>query len=100
MIDILRLSLPITLWITGFSAIYALQGLTCSRNWPDDLDARLVLFAAWAVAIALQALCLMALWKVRSASRFVQAAAITIAVAALIAAIWTTMPVLVISACS
>ena len=99
MIEILRLSLPFTVWITGFSAIYALQGLTCSRHWPDDIEARPVLLAAWAVAIALQLVVLMAVLYAPSRSRFVQTVAITLAATALVAAIWTMMPVLAASVC-
>ena len=99
MIEILRLSLPISLWITGFSAVYALQGFTCSRHWPDDLWARPVLLAAWAVCVGVQVLGLMAVRHAPSGSRFVQTAATAIAAAALFAALWTLMPVLVASAC-
>ena len=72
MIEILRLSLPISLWITGFSSVYALQGLSCSRHWPDDMEARPVLLAAWFVAIAVQAIGLMAVMYAPSPLRFIQ----------------------------
>ena len=72
MIEILRLSLPITVWLTGFSAVYALQGLSCSRHWPADLEARPVLLAAWAIAIVLQLIALIAVLYAPSPARFVQ----------------------------
>lgn len=100
MIEILRLSLPITVWLTGFSAIYALQGLSCSRHWPADLDARPVLLAAWGIAIVFQMLSLMAVLYAPSPSKFVQSAATTLAAAALVAAVWTMMPILTASICS
>ena len=99
MIEILRLSLPVSVWITGFSAVYALQGLSCSRHWPTDIDARPVLLAAWAVAVAVQAVVLMAVLYAPSRSRFVQTTAVTLAAAALVAAVWTMMPVLAASVC-
>ena len=99
MIEILRLSLPVSVWITGFSAVYALQGLSCSRHWPADVEARPVLLAAWAVAIAVQAVVLMAVLYAPSRSRFVQTTAVTLAAAALVAAVWTMMPVLAASVC-
>lgn len=99
MIEILRLSLPVSVWITGFSAVYALQGLSCSRHWPADVEARPVLLAAWAVAIAVQAVVLMAVLYAPSRSRFVQTAGVTLAAAALVAAVWTMMPVLAASVC-
>ena len=100
MIEILRLSLPITVWLTGFSAVYALQGLSCSRHWPADLDARPILLAAWAVAIVLQLVALLVVLSAPSPSRFVQTAAVTLAATALGAAVWTLMPVLVASICN
>ena len=99
MIEILRLSLPVSVWIMGFSTLYALQGLSCSRHWPTDIDARPVLLAAWAVAVAVQALSLMAVVYVPSPSRFVQTTTVTLAAAALVAAVWTMMPVLAASIC-
>ena len=99
MIEILRLSLPISLWITGLSAVYALQRLSCSRHWPTDIDARPVLLAAWAVAGAIQTLSLIAVLYAPSPSRFVQATAVAIAITALVAAVWTMMPVLTASDC-
>ena len=99
MIEILRLSLPISLWITGFSAVYALQGLSCSRHWPADIDAHPVLLAAWAVAVAVQAFSLLAVVYAPSPSRFVQTTAFAIAMTALVAAVWTMMPVLTASVC-
>lgn len=99
MIEMLRLSVPLTIWITGFSALYGLQGLTCSRHWPDDLDARTVLLVAGGVAVAIQGIGLAAIRLAPSPSRFVQRAATVLAVAALIAAIWTMLPVLAVSAC-
>lgn len=99
MIEILRLSVPITVWLAGFSAIYALQGLSCSRHWPSDLDSRPILLAAWIVAIGFQLLALLAVLYAPSASRFVQRAATTLAVIALVAAVWTMIPVLAASLC-
>ncbi|MDB5661550.1 MAG: hypothetical protein JWS10_4165 [Cypionkella sp.] len=100
MIEILRLSLPITVWLTGFSGVYALQGLACSQHWPTHLDARPVLLSAAAVTIALQILLLIAVRYAPSQSRFVQITATTLAYAALVAAVWTVMPVLALSVCN
>ena len=99
MTEILRLSLPITVWITAFSAVYGLQGLTCSRHWPADLEPRPILLAAWAFAVALQVLWLLAILTIPSPSSFVQSTATALAVVALVAAAWTMMPVLATSTC-
>ena len=62
-------------------------------------EARPVLLTAWAVAIAVQAPGLMAVLHAPSPSRFIQSTAVAIAGTALIAAIWTMMPVLAASVC-
>lgn len=99
MIEILRLSLPITVWLIGFSAVYALQGLSCSRHWPSEVAARPVLIAAWIIAVGLQALMLVAVLHVPSPSRFTQTIATALAATSLVAAIWALMPVLAVSVC-
>lgn len=99
MIEILRLSLPITVWLTAFSAGSALQGLSCSRHWRADLDARPVLIAPGAVAIVLQLIALMAVLYAQSPARFGQTTGIELAATALFAAVWTIMPVLAASIC-
>ena len=99
MIEILRLSLPISVWITGFSAVYALLGPSCSRHWPADVEVRPVLLAAWAVAVVVQALSLTAVLYAPSPSRFIHSTAVAIAGTALVAAVWTMMPVLAASVC-
>lgn len=104
MTDILRLSVPLTFWLTAFSAIYGLQGLVCSPRWPEgpDLSAgRAVLIGAWLVSIALQAAILLALRSPRFASRstFVRETSQALAVVALIATIWTLAPVAITSIC-
>lgn len=99
MSQILRLSLPITLWLIGFCALYALQGLTCSRHWPAGLDPRTALLVAAALNVVIQGVALVAILRVPSLSRFVQFAATVLAAAALAAALWTSLPVLALSIC-
>ena len=92
--EIMRLSLPITLWLVGFSAVYALQGFSCSRHWPDHLAARPLLIASWISVVLIQVFSLAIILYVPSTSRFLQKTAVTIAVTAVVAALWTSMPVL------
>ncbi|MDP3195169.1 hypothetical protein [Tabrizicola sp.] len=99
MTNILRLALPFTIWLIGFSAIYALQGLTCSRHWPEELEPRLALIGGAAVFVVIQGLALAALLALQSQSRFVQTAATILGTAALAAALWTVLPVLTITVC-
>lgn len=97
--DVLRLSVPLALWLAGFSAVYGLQGLTCSRHWPDDLAARPALLLAWALAVALQAALLWSLGRDPSPSRFARNLSLALAAVALVAAIWTLAPVALTSVC-
>ncbi len=55
---ILRIALPLTLWLAGFSAVYALHGLVCSGGWPGG---RPLLIAGGAAVLALQLALLLAL---------------------------------------
>lgn len=97
--EVLRLSLPMTVWLVGFSVVYALQGLACSRNWPADLEARPILIAAFATAVALQVLILIGVVTWPSASRHVQSATTALCIVGIVAAIWTLMPVVALSIC-
>ena len=99
MTNVLRIALPFTLWIVGFSAVYALHGYTCSRHWPPGLNGRTALIAAAAVVILVQGLVLAAVLAHPAASRFVQRTATTLAAAALAAAVWTSLPVLTLTVC-
>ena len=105
MTDILRISVPLTVWLASFSAVYGLEGLVCSKRWAQaglDLQmGRLALVAAWALAIALQIAILLALRSPRlaSPSAFVRGVSLTLAVVALIATTWTLFPVVATSLC-
>lgn len=105
MTDILRLSVPLTVWLAAFSAVYGLQGLVCSNRWAEaglDLAAgRIALTAAWAAAVAPQLVFLLALRssRVTSRSAFVNGVSRTLAIAALVATLWTLLPVVTTSAC-
>ena len=103
--DVLRVALPLTLWLVGFSAVYALQGLTCSRHWAaaglEDGAARGALVAAWGGAVLVQALVLAGLRAAPLASPrpFARGLSVGLAVVALVAAAWTLAPVAWTSAC-
>lgn len=99
MTNVLRIALPFTLWIIGFCAVYALQGLACSRHWPPALDTRTALIAAAAIFVLIQALALAALLSRPSPSRFTQRTATILAAAALAAAVWSSLPVLTLTVC-
>ena len=105
MSDILRISVPLTVWLAAFSAIYGLQGLVCSDAWADSglglAAGRAALALAWAAATALQIAFLLALRSPRfaSTSPFLRRLSLVLAVAALVATIWTLSPVVATTTC-
>ena len=105
MTDILRISVPLTAWLAAFSAVYGLQGLVCSERWADvglGLAAgRAAMTVAWAAAVALQLALLLALRSPRfaSGSAFVRRVSLALAISALVATVWTLIPVVTTSAC-
>lgn len=97
--DVLRLSVPLATWLAGFSAVYALQGLGCSRHWPEGLPARPVLLAAWVLTVVVQAVLVLSLLRDPSPSPFTRTTSLALALTALVAAVWTLMPVAITSTC-
>ncbi|TNC61042.1 hypothetical protein [Rubellimicrobium roseum] len=105
MTDILRISGPLTLWLTAFSAVYGLQGLICSPRWAEaglDLAAgRMALALAASLVLGLQVAFLLALRTTRfaSCSGFVRTLSLGLSTVALVASAWTLIPVATTSAC-
>lgn len=105
MTDILRISIPVSVWIAAFSAIYGLEGVICSDLWRAAGlslgQGRGVLVAAWIAAIGLQAALLVALRRPRFASSlpWVQRVATILGYVALVATVWSLMPVVTTSLC-
>ncbi|WP_230532590.1 hypothetical protein [Microvirga roseola] len=97
--DILRISVPLTIWLASFSAVYGLEGLVCSDRWAQA--GRGALLMAWAAAIVLQIVLLLALRSTRfaSPSGFVRGVSLALAGVALVATAWTLLPVAVTSLC-
>ena len=104
--EILRVSVPLSLWLASFSAVYGLQGLVCSDRWTAaglGLEAgRVALVLAALLAVTLQAGLLWALRapSLASGSPALRKASVTLAIAALVAAAWTLLPVATTSICS
>jgi hypothetical protein len=105
MTDIARIFTPLLVWLALFSGVYGLHGIGCGLGWPDmpvgvlSLH-RLALISAFAAALAIQSLILLALARpFRSARRFVQNLTLTLAVTALLATGWTLIPVTFASSC-
>nr|WP_298724887.1 hypothetical protein [uncultured Steroidobacter sp.] len=105
MSDILRISLPLTVWLASFSAVYGLQGVACSQHWAaaglDVATARVVLTAAWIAALAVQVAFVFVLGSPRFASRslFVRTVSRILAAAGLVTTLWTLFPVVTTSVC-
>lgn len=105
MTDILRISVPFTAWLAAFSAVYGLQGVVCSERWAEaglDLAAgRAAMTVALAAAVMLQIAFLLALRSLRFGSRspLVRRVSLILAISALVATLWTLLPVVTISAC-
>lgn len=102
MTDLLRISVPLTVWLAAFSAVYGLEGLVCSGRWPlGQQEGRTALIAAWLVAMGLQAAFLLALRSPRfaSPSGLIRGVSQSLALAALVATAWTLAPVVLTSLC-
>ncbi|MCL3883354.1 hypothetical protein [Marivita sp. GX14005] len=105
MMDILRLSLPLALWLASFSAVYGLHGLICSGKWASlgltELSARAALLIATALAVAVQAALVFALRSppFASPSPSLRRVSLTLAIVALIATGWTLFPAALMTMC-
>tara|TARA_R110002111_G_scaffold96081_1_gene148859 strand:+ start:760 stop:1083 length:324 start_codon:yes stop_codon:yes gene_type:complete len=104
--ELLRVLLPLLVWLASFSAIYGLHGLGCASGWtevalPVMSLFRWVLFLAWTATIFFQLLLLLALRTQRfgTTSSFIRRLSITNSWTALIATFWTLYPIAVSSTC-
>ena len=104
--DLLRILLPLLVWLASFSAIYGLHGLGCALGWPEVAWLGLSLFRwalliAWFSAILLQLLLLLAVrkWPFSSDSDFYRKVNLVTAWSGLIATGWTLFPLAVSSTC-
>lgn len=104
MSSILRIALPLTLWLASFSAIYGLHGVLCSSRWAVagvDLPGRWLLIAAVGLALVLQ-VALIYLLRVSAwpaADPVIRHISLGLGVVALVSTVWTLMPVLTVSHC-
>lgn len=105
MTALLRISVPLTVWLAAFSATYGLHGLVCSPRWAEaglDLAAgRAALATAAALAVAAQVVVLFALSRPGLTARrgFTRRLSLVLATAALVASVWTAIPAVATSAC-
>ncbi|MGP1396908.1 MAG: hypothetical protein ACTS3R_15485 [Inquilinaceae bacterium] len=105
MSDILRLSLPLTLWLATFSSVYGLHGFLCSSRFAENAllggTDRLLLIGAGLLAIGLQATCLLSLRSPRwgGPPGFARRIALRLGVLAFFATLWTLVPIIATSHC-
>ncbi|TFL18352.1 hypothetical protein [Jannaschia formosa] len=105
MTELLRIAAPLSLWLASFSAVYGLEGLVCSDAWTGlELDSgagRAALVAAMVLAVSLQAGLLVALQGQRFGSGVpaLRRISLVLGIAALIASVWTLLPVMLMPLC-
>lgn len=100
MSDILRLSVPLTLWLALFSLVYGLHGATCALG-ETPITGRVVMVAVWIAGVGLQAAMLFALRHPRFIARSptIRRASLALSTTALFASVWSLFPVLVLPLC-
>ncbi|QXT40235.1 hypothetical protein [Gymnodinialimonas ceratoperidinii] len=103
--DVVRIMLAPLLWLAAFSAVYGLQGLLCGHDVTGSIAGlplpRVILIAAYGLAIALQCGVLAWLCRTRAAvgSRFVGFVSRATGWTGLVATIWSLFPVALLSIC-
>ncbi|MEO1910223.1 MAG: hypothetical protein ABGX10_07345 [Paracoccus sp. (in: a-proteobacteria)] len=97
---VIRIALPLTMWLAAFSAVYGLNGWLCTTG-VSAATARTLVAAAVLLAIAMQA---GLIWWLRrsdwaAAGPVLRHVALTLGVVALIGTVWTLVPGLMLSRC-
>lgn len=96
--EIMRLSLPLTLWLIGFSALYGLQAVICAQGWQDLLGPGGMVWGRWALmagaagVVLIQGAALLFLIATKPAPGLMRTASLGLAVVALVATVWTLLP--------
>ena len=97
---VIRIALPLTMWLAAFSAVYGLNGWLCTTAI-STATGRTMVVAAVLLAIAMQA---GLIWWLRRSDWAVPGpalrhVALTLGVVALIGTVWTLVPGLMLSRC-
>lgn len=97
---IIRLALPLTIWLAAFSVIYGLNGWLCATEIADTAALGVLVTA---VLLALITQVVLIRWLSRTewnaGGHFVRTVALTLSIVALIGTGWTLLPGLVLSRC-
>jgi hypothetical protein len=103
MTDLLRILVSPLAWLASFSAIYGLQGLLCEIG-PNGMFGlswdRVILVAAFLLAVLMQLGLLALLNSARFPPNFTRTVSRTSGWVGLMATIWTLIPILAVSTCS
>lgn len=103
MTDLLRILVSPLAWLASFSAIYGLQGLLCEIG-PNGIFGlsgdRVILVAAFLLAVLMQLGLLALLNSARFPPNFTRTVSRTSGWVGLMATIWTLIPILAVSTCS
>lgn len=100
MTDLLRLALPITLWLALFSLAYGLHGMICADVLPAGMG-RVALIALWVAGSLGQGAAFLALRRPRAeaTSPTLRRASLALAATAALATVWTLFPVAFLPLC-
>lgn len=106
MTDMIRILIGPLVWLSAFSAVYAVHGMGCGLGWTEVELAgltlhRVALLAGWGAAVAACGMVLVGLWSDRlgSTSGFVRRVSVWLGLVGVVAAVWSLFPVAVLSAC-
>ncbi|WP_322889695.1 MULTISPECIES: hypothetical protein [unclassified Yoonia] len=105
MMDLTRILIAPLVWLAAFSAVYGLHGVICGFEIYSTVFglslARVLLVAAFALAVAVQVILLWALYQDRfsSTSGFVNFTGRATAWVGVVAAVWTMLPVVLTTYC-
>lgn len=106
MTDIIRILISPLVWLAAFSAVYGLHGLLCGHDitgegWGLFSLPRMLLAAAYGLAVLAQVVLLVGLYSARfgSPSGFVRFVSRASGWVGLVATVWTLAPVLTTTYC-
>jgi hypothetical protein len=105
MSDILRLTLPLTVWLASFSAVYGLHGFVCSARWievglsPETGRWALVLAAGSAATLQVALVFAIRSHRLAAVSGWVQRTSLSLSLVALVATVWTLLPTTATTTC-
>lgn len=103
MIAVLRILVGPLAWLAGFTAVYALHGMLCGHAIGGTVGPlevrRLLMIAAYALAVLVQGGILWALYRIPAQTPFVAFVSRATGWTGLVAAVWTLAPTVFATSC-